>query len=217
MHAVTYISSTLGLDIVDIYVGPDRVHFRVHQKLLCRDSPVFNAMFNSGFEEATKKSAELPEDDPATFDSFLRWAYSNALSNINIEESKGNSGPMWDRIKLFCFAEKYCNDTLADCAIDSIMDAFKDTGLSPSVEGIHLAYSNTSPGSGLRLYMARNFAHTLINRKLLYDVKKLQRLASITEFSQDVFVILGHGTPSRPHDAPRCDYHRHGKYKACTK
>lgn len=202
---------------MDIYLGPDRVHFCVHQKLLCQVSPVFDKMFNGGFQEAENKSALLPEDDPETFDSFLRWAYSNALSDVNMKESKTNSGPMWDRIKLFCFAEKYCADTLTDCAIDSIMEAFKSTDLYPSVEGIRLAYSNTSHGSGLRLYMARSFAHRLINRTLPYDTNGLQQLASIIEFSQDVFVILAKGAPSRPQDAPRCDYHRHGKDKACTK
>jgi hypothetical protein len=46
--------------MVDLYLGPDRVHFHVHQKL-CQNSPVFDKMFNSGFVEATKKLAELPE------------------------------------------------------------------------------------------------------------------------------------------------------------
>jgi hypothetical protein len=201
---------------VDIYLGPDRVHFHVHQKLLCQVSPVFDKMFNGYFQEAENKSAILPEDDPETFDTFLRWAYSNALSDVNMKESKTNSGPLWARIKLFCFAEKYCADALMDYAIDSIMDAFKSTNLYPSVEGIHLAYSNTSDGSGLRLYMARSFVHRLINRKLPYDENGLKQLASIIEFSQDVFVIMAKGAPSHPNDAPRCDYHRHGEDKACT-
>lgn len=82
----------MGSDTVDVYVGDDRVHLRVHQKLLCQDGPVFDKMFNGGFTEAASKSAELPEDDPDAFDSFLIWLYHDRLTEVDLAVDLANKG-----------------------------------------------------------------------------------------------------------------------------
>jgi hypothetical protein len=69
-------------------------------------------MFRTGFQEALNKSAELPEDDPQAFDCFLRWLYAGTLPLIDMAKSFPTSGPLWDRIKLYYFKEKYCIDIL---------------------------------------------------------------------------------------------------------
>jgi hypothetical protein len=208
---------TLGSKEVDIFVGPLREHFSVHEELLCRDAPVFRAMFGNsfGFQEAVNKSADLPEDDPETFEWFIKWLYEDYLEPIklesleimtqeedevgteeddieedeletsedealdedrdrwlydetlevfNIDKEHPWTGPMLDRIKLFIFAEKYCIEVLANYAIDTIIEAFNRTAnfvnedgypsTMPTLEVIRLAYENTLPGSGLRLYLA---------------------------------------------------------------
>ncbi len=206
--------------MVDAYVGPNSVHFRVHGKLLGQASLVFDRMFNGNFQEAINKSVHLPEDDPEAFDSFLRWAYGSVLDEPNMEESKQDSGPLWDRIKLLCFAEKYCIEALIDRAMDTIVDAYKGAYTHPSAEGVLLAYSNTSKGAGIRLYMARSCEYRFVTEGAsAYSEASLDILANISDLSRDVFSLLmsrGHHLQESPDDAPRCDYHRHGKNQACT-
>jgi hypothetical protein len=51
--------------MVDIYVGPSKICFRI---------PYFDKMFNGSFKEASNNTAFLPEDDPASFDLLADWA-----------------------------------------------------------------------------------------------------------------------------------------------
>jgi len=203
---------------VDVYVGPDRVHFRVHKKLLCRDAPVFDRMFNGGFKEAVKNSADLPDDEPETFDSFLKWLYRGTFDEIDKVTANSKSGPMWERIKLYCFAEKYCINVLADSAMDTIIEGF--TGICIRADSICLAYSNTSHGAALRSYMATGFAFELAVLAQNNTEEELGRLANINDFSRDVFCLLAGGKRKplkNPDRLPRCDFHRHGRDKPCAK
>lgn len=135
-----------------------------------------------------------------------------------MEESKEDSEPMWDRIKLLYFADKYYIEDLTDSAMDTIIDGYRETSLNPSAAGVFLAYSNTSKGSGIRLYMARSFAYLLIaDENLDYSEECIDILANLNDFSRDVFSMMMHrGDEERksPDEMARCDY-RHGKDKAC--
>jgi hypothetical protein len=203
--------------MVDIYVGPDRVHFRIHQKLLCQDAPVFDRMFNGSFEEAAKKSADLPADEPETFDSFLQWLYRATLDKIDKTTVNSKGGSMWNRIKLYCFADKYCIDVLADSTMDTIIDGF--TGVSIRADSICLAYNNTSQGAALRSYMSTGFAYELLMKFGKNTEEDLRRLANISDFSLDVFTVMINPetkTPTNPDHLSKCIHHRHGKDKPCT-
>ncbi|EMR87961.1 hypothetical protein BcDW1_3324 [Botrytis cinerea BcDW1] len=57
----------MGLEIVDIHVGPQTKLFRIHRGILCDKVPYFQKMFSSGFVEGLEGKAFFPEDDPNTF------------------------------------------------------------------------------------------------------------------------------------------------------
>jgi hypothetical protein len=199
--------------MVEIFVGPSRVRFSVHEKSLSAQSPVFKSMFNTGFLEADKKSAELPDDEPEVFDAFYQWLYRDTLDEMNSKDSKRSSGPIWERIKLVCFAEKYCIDKLSNYGMDTLIECYKKEKCMPSSEAIDLAYSNTSEGSGLRLYMARSFARRIYDKESIAEEHMIE-LASMGDLCYDVFSVMlhrPHPTPQDPNTAARCDYHRHGK------
>lgn len=102
--------------MVELFVGEDKLLFRVHKEVLCRVD-VFSKMFNSGFEEASSGGAHLPEDDPSTFKSFLEWIY---LDDSNVLSEKGS---VMQRIELYCLASKYRATALMDQLMDSIHTA----------------------------------------------------------------------------------------------
>ena len=205
--------SSLGLEMLSIYVGPTRERFHIHQTLLSKATPVFASMFGDGFKETMEKSAELPDDDPQAFDCFLHWLY---VGTIDMARSFQTS----DLIKLYCFAEKYCINTLADVVIDRVRFMFiKDKFNYPSPECVVMAYENTSEGSRLRLYLARSIAHEIIVRKpVSLTQAELSLLAGISDFSRDIFALLlglKEGQPKHPNEFPACEYHRHDNIYPC--
>ena len=89
---------------------------------------MFDTMFKSGFMEGLKKSTDLPEDDPETFETFIQWLYDDELDDIEIDRESQWSEPLLGRMKLVLFAEKYCIDVLADYAMDTILLATRRVG-----------------------------------------------------------------------------------------
>jgi hypothetical protein len=67
-----------NMEMVDLYIGPNKVHFCVHKELLCDKIPYFDKMFRGHFE-ATMNSATFPEDTPESFDLLVEWVYSGSI------------------------------------------------------------------------------------------------------------------------------------------
>ena len=66
--------------IVTLSVGPDKRTFQVHQELLFKRSPVFQAAFSGECRESSERCMALPEDDPETVERFMQWLYFKSLS-----------------------------------------------------------------------------------------------------------------------------------------
>jgi hypothetical protein len=174
-------------------------------------------MFNGGFAEATTNSAEMPDDDPDIFDSFIEWLYRGVLDTTDKLTANHEGGPMWKRIKLYCLAEKYCIDTLSDAAIDTIIDGF--TGICIRADSICLAYQNTTDGAALRSYMSGGFAFEISRMNESNTEEEMGRLANISDFARDVFCHFASKKKeanTNPDRLPRCHFHRHGKDKPCN-
>jgi len=143
----------MGVDMVDIFVGQAQFHFRVHKDLLCSRVPYFKAMFNSGFMESQTQSAEFSEDDATTVALFIEWLYAMRLRPADYTKSTPTSGPIWDYILLYKFAEKLCLPDLCDYLMSSLITAYRIVDRLPSFQGIILAYKNTNERSPLRRFM----------------------------------------------------------------
>jgi len=64
---LTLIASIYGSKPITVLVGPDRTPFYVHQGLLKSASGFFKGALGHSFEENTKATVSLPEDDPNIF------------------------------------------------------------------------------------------------------------------------------------------------------
>lgn len=83
--------------MVNIFVGPEKEHFRVHKNLICSKALYFNKMFNGGFKEDIEQTATLPEDSPRVFTLLVEWIYSGRLPNFRLLPTKPNK-ELVDRI-----------------------------------------------------------------------------------------------------------------------
>ena len=65
-----------------VRVGPSQMSFRLPQALLCRQSDFFHTTFHSGFKEANEASMSLPDVDPSTFATVVKWMYQGHLNDL---------------------------------------------------------------------------------------------------------------------------------------
>lgn len=82
--------NTIGDEIVDIFVGHERVRYRLHKKKLCRKIPYFDKILNGGFKEEKDGTAGISVDDTDTFDLMCGWVYSGKL--VDLEFVLGKDG-----------------------------------------------------------------------------------------------------------------------------
>lgn len=214
----------LGMEMVTITAGkgPSAKVYHIHKNLLCSKSEVFNKMFNSGFLETASNSADLPDDNPLSLTIFIGWVYHDTLQ-ISFEDTQA----MKNLYMVFLFAEKYGMDKLMDEAMNLIVELQEyqpNRRFEPSAYSY--IYSKTHEVSKLRLYASRMYAHSLLTYK---DTSKKKNLGLNTEkllgagleeidILQDVFGMIRNQSGKifpHPADAPRCDYHQHGKDEKC--
>ncbi|KAG0647368.1 hypothetical protein D0Z07_6984 [Hyphodiscus hymeniophilus] len=69
----------LGLEIVDILVGPEKKRYVVHKRLLTAQSDYFSKALTGNFMEAEENSIQLKEEDPATVSLLIAWLYLGAI------------------------------------------------------------------------------------------------------------------------------------------
>ena len=62
--------------MVDIYVGRDRHHYKVHKDILCKKLNYFQVKFS---EEGASDSTELPDATPEAFHLLVKWVYGADL------------------------------------------------------------------------------------------------------------------------------------------
>ncbi|KAF7931562.1 uncharacterized protein EAE98_004298 [Botrytis deweyae] len=94
-----------GTQMVDIYVGEEKILFRVYKDILCHEVKFFDRMFNGNFKEAKENTAILPEDDPEVFDMLMSWiTYDNVWSLMGQDFRK--------KLDLWVLADKFCVTSL---------------------------------------------------------------------------------------------------------
>jgi hypothetical protein len=65
--------------MVTLFVGLKCKKFVLHKKLVCREAPYFDKMFNSNFEEAKAQECYLQEEEPFAFELFVFYIYTKRL------------------------------------------------------------------------------------------------------------------------------------------
>jgi hypothetical protein len=87
--------------MVNVYVGPKRAKWYLHEDLLCKTSQFFRSTLKGSFKEASDAHIELPEDDADSFDVFVRWLYGGDRFAL---ESPDGEGILHVYLKLYVLA-----------------------------------------------------------------------------------------------------------------
>ena len=70
---------------VDVYVGPEKKHYRLPKKMLCENSSYFDQCFNGSFIEGQTQSLQLKEDKVELFEIILKLMYTGKVEEDEIE------------------------------------------------------------------------------------------------------------------------------------
>ena len=109
--------------MVDIYVGPKRKAFRLHEDLLCDRSDYFKATFQGEFAEAKSKELYLSEDNDASFELFVNWLYGG---DLRIGQPSTDE-ELLAHLGLLALAEKILIEHLGNLATDHIRGYYRDS------------------------------------------------------------------------------------------
>jgi hypothetical protein len=214
----------IGIDMVDIYVGPEKEHFHVHRVAVCSKIPYFEKIFkDGGFAESYTISATFPEDDPGSFDLLLGWVYHGSIKVPAARtDDIGDLRLSWLPDSLYKLTEKICLPQLQDQVIDMFIGFSRQTDSMPSTSTIMAAYSESRKNSGLRRYYAQSLAFILVqgDKCSAWTVDELtDTMSKEVELTRDVFTVLidSKGNVKDPVKEPDCKYHCHADNEPCYK
>lgn len=123
-------------------VGPSEVQWRIHENLVSGISDFFRSAFNSGFKESHEDRLTMPEDDPHSFELFIRWLYIRTLTptavssstlaaNVMLGKDFTASSPtacIQDYLRLYVLASKVLVEELENACVD-MAHAFYSVGM----------------------------------------------------------------------------------------
>ena len=139
-------------------MGPQKVSFGVHKRLICQVSSFFKAALTGKFKEANEGTVVLQDEKVKVFKVFNGWLYTRAI--VLEQLCKGDTG--WEALTdLYVFAEKMGIPSLQNAAIDVIIATTKTKKLIPGMDQIAHAWENTSENSGFRRLLVDYYAHWL--------------------------------------------------------
>ncbi|KAI9675666.1 MAG: hypothetical protein M1817_001033 [Caeruleum heppii] len=142
-------SSLLVPPLVNVYVGPARKHWILHEKLLSHHSPFFASAFGGAFAEAETGKIELLEDDPAAFELLIQWLYSGSMGQKPTAATPKDEA--W-AFALLCFelwvlCDKFGITKLKNPAMDAYRHSCRQSDQIPSNGAMMQIYNRTSCGT----------------------------------------------------------------------
>ena len=210
--------SGVGTEMVDIYVGPAKVLFRLYKSKVCAKIPYFDKMFNGNFNEASSNIAHLPEDEPEAFDLLAEWANhpmptksSRRIRDlVTVKDQNGQDIDSWDAVGFYGLTEKFCLPELQDIIMDMLIKYHKKWNKLPSVEFTRRALEGTPEWSPLKDYCTRAMLYAM--EEGLEDRWKIEYLTGlfrIPEFTKRYLTLQCEEGGRDPRQLGKCDFHVH--------
>ncbi|CAG8954633.1 hypothetical protein HYFRA_00004553 [Hymenoscyphus fraxineus] len=205
------LQSTLGNDVVNLYVGQTRTQFTVHKDLIC-NVPWFKKAFLGGFKEQNG-TMDMPEDSPEVVSLFVDWLYRGIVMRLNtLSHIKSLYG-------FYIFADKIREVELMDQIIDAIQDLHDTHHLLPPPRVFSHVFHHTDRTSKLRKWVLGLYIFGLkgLNQYRTAAIEKF-RHAAIKDQSlfTDIFDMISKGDVQwRGGPYGRCTFHGHSPKERC--
>ncbi|KAK7723776.1 hypothetical protein SLS64_000107 [Diaporthe eres] len=225
--------------VVTVLVGPSEVQWRLHENLLSGISDFFRSAFNSGFKESLEDRLAMPEDDPHSFELFIRWLYIRTLTPTAVSNSTlaanvmlgkdftagSSTACIQDYLRLYVLASKVLVEELENACVD-MAHAFYSVGMRrPDIKDVQYVYEHTMPGCGMRRLLKERLTMSLFKGKQHNPVTPEWReiMNETPDLGYDIvseiasYNWIGGGNASAKTPAHECTFHRHDRSNMCAR
>jgi hypothetical protein len=230
--------------IVDIYVGRERRHWRLHRNLLLYHSESFQNEIHkqrptdndggsnmpedsSGNGFSTKASEEiykldLTDEDPIGFELLVKWLYQGKLGDISDfpnPQEKYDFAVACHRLHLLC--SRFNMPQLKNIAMDQYRRGLNEAGLVPDGEELSQIYRLSDADSPFRTLMIRIAARQIMDPDSDKDAESYRQcFADRPDFAVDLVNAIKEGTGGLlledPTSGQSCEYHDHDEDPNCN-
>lgn len=189
--------------MVLLLVGQDEAPFNVHRDILCKASPFFTSAFmGSGageFQEKSKQSMNLPEEDPEIFDNLIQWIYAKRFPFYirDHAESSYVMATVMHLAILYAAADKYDILELKNDVIHQLWILSDKTTRDVEIVDkiIEVVYANTVAGSRFRKLLVQWQANSAGSNSFAQkNMKKLVR--DYPEYAADLLAQISKRYPA---------------------
>lgn len=184
-----------GTVTLRIQLPDDKIRIaHVHEELLCKASPVFQAALQGKFEEATTKTVTVRDVDLTTIEDFTYWLYRDKCKSTS---------DLVRYAKLNKFADMYDIAWLKYDVGLAALDTLKAFVIKTSsrqkfvFDDVPQVYANSTPGDTIRKALVTVYVHEL-NSAVYQRAESEQCLSTCLEFGSDVAIEMSRTRIDRP-------------------
>jgi len=126
----------------------DHQDFTIHEALIRKESPFFEAALSRDWKEGEEKLVPMPEDRPDTFRLYVHWIYSRRifLEPFSDPDNQNRSKHLDHLIRAYILGDKLLDLDFQDAIIDILINTSIEWYAYP-VNHTLLAFQNTSTTS----------------------------------------------------------------------
>ncbi|KAK5688688.1 hypothetical protein LTS10_000666 [Elasticomyces elasticus] len=202
-------------ETIEVRVGKAQKSFTVHRGAVSFYSGYFEAAVKKTFKEGSEGVIELPTEDVAVLELFVRWLYTRRLPETPATGDNFNI-----LVNLWLFTDRRECPLLANQLLDAMRDEIVRLWQIPTYE-LHNVYENTTESSGLRRLCLYIISRTTGASKLtdanrarwpadaLWDLAK-----SIGQLREDKTREMGKDELAK---LSMCQFHTHENGVECSK
>jgi len=210
--------------MLNIYVGPDKRQWTLHQNLLCHHSRFFDeANHVNGDQKRIKNGTlELPEEDPSAFELLVKWLYQGRIEDVSDLPKEEKWDYAYTCQKLYLLCDKFGLQEVKNLAIDQFRKGCNEAGLVPGPDEMKPVYDKTPVSSPFRKLVSKIAARQIMDPDSQRDAATYHAcFAASPDFAVDVINAIRDGAGGALFDDPTegksCRYHEHENGETCYK
>ncbi|EXJ90017.1 hypothetical protein A1O3_03085 [Capronia epimyces CBS 606.96] len=109
-------------DIISVFVGQNKLEYRLHEAILTTKSPFFEKCLCSGMKEQQEKKVYLPDVNPSEFDIMIMWMYTEKVN-------PGRDNALITGVYLL--ADRFCMPDLQNGLVDAFRANYNTYLINP--------------------------------------------------------------------------------------
>ncbi|KAL3443961.1 hypothetical protein BJX65DRAFT_284423 [Aspergillus insuetus] len=158
---------------IDIEVGGEHITYSVHEGLVCASSPFFEKAMAGEWKESSRRTIQLPEDEPSVVALYVHWLYYRTLPVFCDEPGLPGNTEYLDLVKAYVFGDKILDTRFQNSIIDAMVAKSRSRAQDgdqwyPVGEVIEYAYHNLDEPAPI-LELLVDMYVTTASREWLYE------------------------------------------------